>query len=477
METEKILIKNEFVTSEKTFNVVNPFTNKVVKTVYKTTSEQVNQSLNYLTSVFPKFRKLPTYTKAELLDKVVSKFIERKEELSQLLTLETGKPVKLSRIELDRAIFTFKTGAEEARRLDGEIIDIDQLRGAENKMGLIRRFPIGLILAITPWNFPVNLVAHKLAPALASGNVVLLKPASSSVVCGLEIGKIIKEAASECGLDFTPVNVITSSGSEIEQFVADDRIKMVSFTGSPVVGWTLKKNVSMQKVSLELGGNAGVIVDESADLKLASAKIAVGAFAHAGQSCISVQRVFVHKIVIEEFKKLLLAETAKLKFGNPFEEDTLIGPMINEAEAVRAERWLEDAMNIRAEYLCGGKRNGAVIEPTIVINASREANVNSKEVFAPVMTLREFDDFKKAVDEVNDSDYGLQAGVFTNDLKNMLYSFDMIETGGVVINDVSTFRMDSMPYGGVKLSGTGKEGIKYAIEELTERKILVIEKS
>ncbi|MFA5405180.1 MAG: aldehyde dehydrogenase family protein [Ignavibacteria bacterium] len=473
MEKEKFLIKNELVSSDETVDIINPYSSEVVKQVYKTKAEHINTSLDYLTGAFLKYKKTPVYLRAELLDKITNKIKERKEELAKILTDETGKPIKLSRLEVDRAIFTFQTGAEEARRIDGEVIHLDQLKGSEGKFGIVRRFPIGMILAITPWNFPINLVAHKISPALASGNVVLLKPASASLCCGLEVGKIIKEASEEVGLDFCPVNVITSSGSEIEKFVSDKRIKMISFTGSPVVGWNLKKKLSMQKISLELGGNAGLIVEEGTDLRVAASKIAIGAFANAGQSCISVQRVFVHKNIYKEFENLLLEETKKIKFGNPFEEDTLVGPMINEAEAKRVEQWIKES---DGKILIGGKRSKAVFEPTIISGAEKNCNVNKKEVFAPLLTLNEFDDFKKAVKEVDDSDFGLQAGVFTNNIQNALYAYENIEVGGVVINDVPTYRMDSMPYGGAKQSGTGKEGIKYAIEEMTERKILVLSK-
>jgi glyceraldehyde-3-phosphate dehydrogenase (NADP+) len=474
MEKEKFLIKNELVSSDETVNIINPYSSEIVKQVYKSNSEHINISLDYLTETFAKFRKTPAYLKASLLAVISNKIKQRKEELAYLMTLETGKPIKLSRIEVDRAVFTFETGSEEARRIDGDVIQIDQLKGAEGKFGIIKRFPLGPIFAITPWNFPINLVAHKISPALASGNVVLLKPASSSLCCGLEIGKIIKEASEEVGLEYCPVNVITSSGNEVDKFVSDKRVKMVSFTGSPLVGWNLKKKLSMQKISLELGGNAGVIVDETANLKLAASKIALGAFAHAGQSCISVQRVFVHKNIYREFEKLLIGEAKKIKFGNPFEDDTLVGPMINEAEAKRVEQWIEEAEETGGKILSGGKRNNAMLEPTIISNAKKEINVNAKEVFAPLMTLNEFDNFKQAVKEVDDSEFGLQAGVFTNNMQNAFYAYDNIEVGGVVINDVSTYRMDSMPYGGMKQSGVGREGIKYAIEEMTERKILVI---
>ena len=470
MITEKFLIKNEFYGSDKVIEIKNPFSGKTIKNVYKTNPEHINISLEYLESAFLKYKNIQAYLKAELLQVITNKIKDRKEELAQLITLEMGKPIKMSRLEIDRAVFTFQTGAEEARRINGEVIQIDQLKGAEGKTGIVKRFPIGIILAITPWNFPVNLVAHKLSPALASGNVVLLKPASATLCCGLEIGKIVLEASKEIGLDFCPVNVITASGSEIEKFVDDSRIKMVSFTGSPAVGWTMKKKLNMQKISLELGGNAGVIVDKDADINIAASKIAIGAFVNAGQSCISVQRVFVHKNIYKEFKNVLLEETKKIKYGNPFEDDTIVGPMINEAEAIRTEKWLKES---DGNIIIGGKREKALFEPTIVEGAGKKCNITAKEVFAPLLTLNDFSDFKKAVEELDDSEFGLQAGIFTNNLKHMQYAYENIEVGGVIINDVSTFRMDSMPYGGVKQSGIGKEGVKYAIEEMTERKILV----
>ncbi|MCX7832724.1 MAG: aldehyde dehydrogenase family protein [Ignavibacteria bacterium] len=475
MEAEKYLIGNQFYSSDYIVEVKNPYSNEVVKKYYKTPINEINTSLDYLNEVYEKFKRIPIYQRAQLIERITSKLQERKEELSYLLTLETGKPIKLSRIELERAIFTFKCGAEEAKRIQGEIIDLDQLPGSEGKKGYIKRFPIGIVLAITPWNFPVNLVVHKISPALASGNVVLLKPASASLGCGLEIGRIIKEVCDEMKLGFTPVNVVVCSGSEIESFASDERVKMVSFTGSPLVGWNLKKKISTQRISLELGGNAGVIVDESADLKLAVSKIIMGGFAHAGQSCISVQRVYVHEKIFEKFKNLIFEDSKKIKFGNPFEEDTIVGPMINETEAKRVEDWIKEALDSGGKIFLGGNRKGALLEPTIMLDVPKNCSVNCKEVFAPLITLQEFSDFKDAISQVNDSDYGLQAGVFTNNFANVMYAFENIETGGIVINDVSTYRMDSMPYGGVKRSGIGREGVKYAIEEMTERKILVVQ--
>ncbi|MFA7360346.1 MAG: aldehyde dehydrogenase family protein [Candidatus Kapaibacterium sp.] len=474
MEAEKFIIENEFVQSDSFVEIINPYTNKVVKKVYKTTKEQVNVSLNYLSSVFQKFKLLPAYRRGELLEKVSIKISERREDLARLITLETGKPIKFSFAEMDRAIFTFKTGAEEAKRIEGEIIPLDQFKGAEGKSGYIKRFPVGVILGITPWNFPVNLVAHKIAPALASGNTLLLKPASASLCSGIEIVKIIKEVCDEMGLGYCPVNVVTSSGSEIEEFLADDRVKMISFTGSPLVGWSIKKKLSKQRISLELGGNAGVIVDETADIDAAIPKIITGGFYGAGQSCISVQRVYVHRNLYEAFEKKMVDAANKVVYGDPDDENCLAGPMINETEAKRAERWIQEAIESGGKLLTGGKRDGAVLEPTLMIDVPIACNINSKEVFAPIMVLKGFINFKQVVEELDNSDYGLQAGIFTNNLSNAMYAYENIEAGGIVINEVSAFRVDSMPYGGLKLSGMGKEGIKYAIEEMTERKILII---
>ncbi len=433
-----------------------------------------NASVNYLPGAFEKFRQTPAYVKSELLYKVSQKISERKDRLANLITTETGKPIKFSKVEIERAILTFRLGAEEAVRINGEVIPLDLLKGSENKMGIVRRFPIGLILGITPWNFPVNLVAHKVAPALASSNVILLKPSSNSPLCGIEVGKIVLEACEELGLDFCPINVLPLGGAEMDKHVSDERIKMISFTGSSDVGWKMKSKSAKQRVSLELGGNAGVIVDEDADINTAVSKLLIGGFSAAGQSCISVQRIYVHENIYNDFKELLISEAKKIKFGNPFEEDTIVGPMITEQEAKRAEEWIAEAHNTGANVLTGGERNGAVLEPTIIENAPNKANVKCSEVFAPVMTIEPFSKFEDAVSEINNSRFGLQAGVFTNDIKKILYSYNNIHTGGVVINDVSAYRMDSMPYGGTKDSGNAREGVAYAIKEMTEEKILVV---
>jgi acyl-CoA reductase-like NAD-dependent aldehyde dehydrogenase len=474
MLPEKFLIENKFEESKKSKPVINPYSNETVAEVFVPDEEQFNRSANYLVEAFNKYKNIPVYIKSELLYKVSQKISERKDRLAELITTETGKPIKFSKVEIDRAVLTFRLGAEEASRINGEVLPLDLLKGSENKLGIVRRFPIGLILGITPWNFPVNLVAHKVSPALASSNVIMIKPSSNSPLCGIEVGKLVLEACEELGLDFCPINVLPLGGTQMDKHVSDDRIKMISFTGSHDVGWKMKSKTAKQRVSLELGGNAGVILDENTDIASAVPKLLIGGFSAAGQSCISVQRIYVHEKIYGDFKNKFIEEAQKIKYGNPFEEDTIVGPMITEQEAGRAEKWVDEARKAGAEILTGGGRSGAVLEPTIIEDASNELSVKCSEVFAPVMTIDKFSNFEDAVGEINNSRYGLQAGVFTNDLKKILYAYNNIHTGGVIINEVSAYRMDSMPYGGTKDSGNAREGIVYAVKEMTEEKILVI---
>jgi len=471
---QEFLIGNNFTASEIVKEIKNPYKNEVIGEVYIASGNHFDESADYLTFAAKQYSTLPIYKKYELLIGIYKKIVHRKEYIARLITLETGKPIKFSMIELDRAALTFRLGAEECSRLEGETIPLDLLKGSENKIGIIRRFPLGTILGITPWNFPINLAAHKVSPALASGNVMMLKPSSNSMLCGIEIGKIVWETAEEIGLGFTPLNVITLTGSDMNKYIADTRINMISFTGSSDIGWGIKRKADRQKVSLELGGNAGVIIDCDSDVHLAVSKIILGGFAQAGQSCISVQRVYIHETIYDNFRHKLIEEVLKVKFGDPFDEETLSGPMITENEAIRAETWCNEAKQAGAKILFGGKRNGTVLEPTVIENAPDNINVKCSEVFAPIITIDKFSSFEDAVNSINNSRFGLQAGVFTNDIRKILYAYNNIHTGGVVINDASAYRMDSMPYGGVKDSGNAREGVKYAMKEMTEEKILII---
>ncbi len=471
---EKILIGSEFISTAEVRPVINPYTNKTVGEVYIAGDAEFNASADYLTLIAKEYANLPTYKKQELLYNISVRVKAQKNELAKLITDETGKPIKFSTIEVDRAIFTFRLGAEECSRIYGEVLPLDLLPGSENKTGIVRRFPVGLILGITPWNFPINLVAHKISPALASGNVILIKPASSSMLSAIALGKIVYDACKELGFNSIPLNILPISGSKMDEHIADSRIKLISFTGSGDVGWGIKKKSDRQKVSLELGGNAGVIVNYDADIDSAVAKITVGGFSQAGQSCISVQRVYIHRNIYEEFKKRLIAAAKKIEYGDPYEPDTITGPMINEDEALRAEKWINEAKQSGALILTGGSRNGAVVEPTVIENAPDTANVKCAEVFAPIITIEQFTDFRDAVNKVNDSRFGLQAGLFTDNMTDIMYAYNNIHTGGVIINEASAYRMDAMPYGGVKDSGNTREGVRYSINEMTEEKILVM---
>jgi len=471
---EKFLCGNGFISSGKVKEVINPYTNKSAGEYYAASQKEFDESAEYLTARFEEYRKLPVYMKQEFLYLISQKLSEDKNSLAKIITDETGKPIKFSLIEIERAILTFRLGAEECSRIEGEVLSLDLLKGSENKMGIVKRFPVGLILGITPWNFPINLVAHKISPALASGNVIMIKPASNAVLSCLALGKIVYDSCKKAGLDYSPLNILPLAGADMDKHISDSRIKLISFTGSSDVGWGIKKKSERQKVSLELGGNAGVIVCEDAELSSAAAKIAIGGFAQAGQSCISVQRVYIHESIYNEMNKRLIVETKNVKFGDPYDVNTITGPMITEDEAKRAEEWIKEAESAGAKILTGGSRNGAVLEPTIIEDAPDSTNVKCGEVFAPVITIEKYSSFEDAVRMVNDSKYGLQAGVFTGDMRKIMYAYDNIETGGVIINEASAYRMDAMPYGGVKDSGNTREGVKYAIKEMTEEKILVI---
>lgn len=471
---EKILIGDEFISTGELKPVINPFTNRTVGEACIAGEAEFNSSAEYLTSHAKDYASLPTYKKQELLYNISGRVKAKKNDLAKLITDETGKPIKFSMIEVDRAIFTFRLGAEECTRIYGEVLPLDLLPGSEDKTGIVRRFPVGLILGITPWNFPVNLAAHKISPALASGNVIMIKPSSSSMLTAIALGKIVFDACKELGINSIPLNILPISGSKMDKHIADSRIKLISFTGSGDVGWGIKKRSDRQKVSLELGGNAGVIVNYDADIDSAIAKITIGGFSQAGQSCISVQRVYIHRNIYEEFRKRLIVATKKIKFGDPYEPDTITGPMINEQESQRAEKWINEAKQSGALILTGGSRNGAVVEPTVIENAPNTTNVKCAEVFAPVVTIEQFTDFEDAVNRVNDSRFGLQAGVFTDNMTDIMYAYNNIHTGSVIINDASAYRMDAMPYGGVKDSGNTREGVRYSMSEMTEEKILVL---
>jgi glyceraldehyde-3-phosphate dehydrogenase (NADP+) len=419
----------------------------------------------------PSMRQFPAFERAAVLMRVSVALKERREQFGRVLASEAGKPIRDALAEVDRASMTFHVAAEEARRIGGEVIPLDLAPHGLGRFALTRRFPIGPVAAISPFNFPLNLTSHKIAPAIAAGNPIVLKPATRTPLSAVMLG----EAVQQAGLPQGALSVLPMGREIGDKLVTDDRYKLLTFTGSSAVGWGMKRRSGKKKVILELGGNAGVIVDDSADLDFAVQRIAVGGFAFAGQSCISVQRVFVHERVYDDFAARLVAKVESLKVGDPLDPATDIGPMIEEKEVDRIESWVKEALKGKAQALTGGKRLGpSIYAPTVLADVPLTAKVCAHEVFAPVVGLFKFADFQKAVAAVNHSNYGLQAGVFTRDLPHAISAFEGLEVGGVMVNDVPTWRIDHMPYGGVKDSGLGREGPRYTIEEMTELKLLVI---
>ena len=449
--------------------VHNPYDGKVVAKTWLAGKDELEEAILKGKAVEKEMRDLPSYKRYEILMQINHELIMHKEELALQLAKEAGKPLKFALGEIERAAQTFLVAAEESKRLPAEVLSIDWTPAGESKEGLVKYVPVGLIAGIAPFNFPLNLAVHKIAPAIASGNPIVLKPARSTPLSVLAVAEILDKTDLPKGA----VSILPMDREAGNQLVTDSRFKKLSFTGSPQVGWKMKQEAGMKKITLELGGNAGVIVGESADIEPAVNKCLTGSFAYSGQVCIHVQRIYVHKSLFDDFVKRLTQKTSQLKKGRPELPDTDISSMIDEENAIRVEEWVEEAVSAGAKVLYGGKRNGTYFMPTILTNTNQIMKVCGLEVFGPVVSVEPFDDFKKAVSLVNDSDFGLQAGVFTNLISEMDYAFNSLEVGGVMINEVPTFRVDHMPYGGVKNSGFGREGVRYAIMEMMEPRLMV----
>ncbi|MDO8691898.1 MAG: aldehyde dehydrogenase family protein [Dehalococcoidia bacterium] len=456
--------------SDRPLEVTSPFNDQVAGTTFHASASDLEEATVAAQEAFPVLRGLPAYERAGILSRIAQGLNDRKSELARIIALEAGKPIRDSTFEVERAVFTFEVGAEEARRLGGEVLPLDLMPQARGKLGIVRRFPIGPIAAITPFNFPLNLAAHKVAPAIACGNPVVLKPPSKTPLTMLTACRIIAES----GLPRGALSVLPMSREVDRRMVSDPRFKLLTFTGSGEVGWGLRERAGHKKVLLELGGNAGVIVDREAGLEHAAQRISAGSFSYAGQSCISVQRVYVHEEIFESFTNLLLKRVSAIKMGDPLDPATDLGPMIDPGAVARTQAWTEEAVAQGARILAGGKARGRFFEPTVLTDVDPSSKVCSLEVFAPLVSLFRVHDFEEAVAQVNSSAYGLQAGVFTESLAHAFYAYQEIEAGGVIINDTPSFRKDHMPYGGVKESGMGREGIRYAIEEMTEPRIMVL---
>ena len=470
MKEYRLFIAGEWQESGQVRDIRSPFDRSLAGKVHWAERKQVEEALAAAERAFTETRKLSGYERSQALDKISQGIKSRREELARSIALQAGKPIKDARAEVDRGSSTFEIAGEEAKRIGGELLPLDLSAQTKQRWGLVRRFPIGTISAITPFNFPLNLVAHKVAPALASGNTVVLRPSSQVPITSIILGEIVTESGYPAG----GLNIVPSGYQAAEALLTDDRVKMVTFTGSPAIGWELKKKAFQKKVTLELGGNAAVVIEPDCDLDYALARTVVGSFSYAGQVCISIQRIFLHEKIYDRFMAAFEAKTKSLKMGDPLAEDTDVGPMIDEEAAKKTEEWVDEAKDKGGRIVCGGKRQGSFYEPTILENVIPELRISWLEAFSPIVVVSKYREFAEALESVNYSIYGLQAGVFTNDLKKAFRAYDVLDVGGVIVNDIPTFRIDHMPYGGIKQSGFGREGVKYAIEEMTELKLLVL---
>jgi acyl-CoA reductase-like NAD-dependent aldehyde dehydrogenase len=465
-----LFVGNEPETPNLDLAVTDKYSGEVVAKVAMADPATIDRAIGAADEAAEAMRKLPAYARQDVLNHCVKRFEERFDELADSLCAEAGKPIKDARGETTRLIDTFRFAAEQSVRMSGEVMDMEISARARGRRGFWKRYPVGPCSFISPFNFPLNLAAHKVAPAIAVGCPFVLKPASLTPLGALIIG----EALAETDLPKGAFSILPCSRDGADLFTTDERLKLLSFTGSPEVGWALKARAGKKKVVLELGGNAACVVDRDADLDDATNRIIIGAFYQSGQSCIGVQRILIHDDVYDDMKKRLVQATEKLKMGNPRDPETFIGPMISEKEAKRLAAWIEAAISRGAKVLCGGEREGAMLSATLLENAPTDCDVVAKEAFGPVAVLSSFGSFDDALREVNDSVYGLQAGIFTRDIYKAMKAWDELEVGGVVIGDVPSWRVDHMPYGGVKDSGLGREGIRFSMEDMTEPRLLVL---
>ncbi|WP_339181688.1 aldehyde dehydrogenase family protein [Paenibacillus sp. FSL R5-0701] len=450
-----------------------PYSGETLAEVSSASAEEAEAAVAAAVQAGKAMRQMPAHQRADILYKLSSMLEERKEEAARIIALEAAKPITAALAEVDRTVETYRFAAEEAKRLTGETVPMDAAKGGEGRIGYTMRQPLGVIGAITPFNFPMNLVAHKVGPALAAGNTIVLKPAEQTPLSSYYIANLLQEA----GLPDGALNVVSGDGKTIgDVLVEHPHVAHITFTGSPAVGTSIRSKAGLKRVTLELGSNAAVIVDKDADLDKVIPRCVTGAFTYQGQVCISLQRIYVHRDISEEFIRRFAEAAKQVVVGDPLSPDTVVSALITSKDVQRTHDWIEEAKQAGAEVAAGGQAEGGILRPTVLINVPRDAKVSCQEVFAPIVVINTVDSVEEGIEHVNDSIYGLQAGVFTNDIHTALHAVDQIEAGGVMINDIPTFRVDHMPYGGVKQSGIGREGVKYAVEEMMELKFVMFNK-
>jgi len=467
----KLFIDGKWTGESPSLEVTNKYSGETIASFPQANREDVEAAIAAAHNAAPVMANLPTYQRSAILSKTAQLLQERFEDFATTIATEAGKALKFARAEVDRAIGTFTFAAEETKRIHGETIPLDAIPAGEGYFGFYRRIPVGVVVAIGPFNFPLNLLAHKVAPAIAAGNSVVLKPASTTPITAAKLCQVLAEA----GLPPGGINLVVGSGRTVGKWlVSDDRVAKVSFTGSPEVGKQITELTGIKKVTLELGNTSPVIISPDADLDLAAKRCAVGAYYNSGQVCISVQRIYVQQPVYESFLEKFVEASKAMVVGDPLDERVDVGPMIELREAERIEGWVEEAKQAGAQVLTGGERQGCVYLPTVLADVTPEMKVIAEEAFAPVASVVSCDDFEQAVQLAGDSDYALQVGVFTNDINRIFHAIDRLHFGGVIINDTAAFRVDHMPYGGNRKSGIGREGLKFAIEDMTNIQLVAI---
>ncbi|MGE8000442.1 aldehyde dehydrogenase family protein [Lysinibacillus sp. NPDC093190] len=468
---KNLFINGDWVEAAEYTELYSPYSSEIIAEIPKANVEEVEAALVAADAARKTMANMPLYKRAIILEKLASLLEARAEEAAELIALEAAKPISTAKAEVQRTIQTYKFAAEEAKRIHGETIPVDAAPGGDGRIAYTVREPLGIVAAITPFNFPMNLVAHKVGPAIASGNTVVLKPASQTPLTSYFIGELLVEA----GLPKGALNIVTGAGSLIgNKLVTDNRVKKISFTGSPAVGIGIRNQAGLKKVTLELGSNAAVIIDENVNIDKLIPRVVSGAFAFQGQVCISVQRIYVHEKMYDLFVDQFVAATKELKLGDPLDPTTDVSALISPQDVKRTLSWIEEAKGQGAIIATGGESEGNILQPTVLLNVKPEQKVSCQEVFAPIVSIMKFTSIQEAFDQVNDSKYGLQAGIYTDNIHVALQATQKLHVGGVIINDIPTFRLDHLPYGGVKESGMGREGLKYAIEEMTEMKLVVI---